>query len=131
MKMEEIYFLSLGDVIEIHRDQITRYGGMMGVREQGLLQSALALPLASFEDHYLHENIFEMAAAYAFHLCKNHPFFDGNKRTALVCALIFLELNGFHVSDPEGILFNVMISVAAGKMEKKAVATIFKKLSNA
>lgn len=130
MNMEEVYFLSLGDVVEIHRDQITRYGGIMGVRHQSLLQSALALPLASFEGHYLHGNLFEMAAAYAFHLCQNHPFVDGNKRTALVCALIFLKLNDVHLPDPEGLLYSVMMRVAKGKMEKKELAHIFQKLTS-
>ncbi len=128
MKKDEIFFLSLGDVIEIHRDQINRYGGLLGMRDQGLLQSALAMPLASFEGHFLHSNLFEMAAAYAFHLCKNHPFFDGNKRTALVCALIFLEMNDLHLSDPGEALVSVMLNVAEGKMEKQELANTFQKM---
>ena len=87
-----------------------------------LLQSALAQPEAGFGGHWLHEGIFEMAAAYAFHICKSHPFLDGNKRTALEAALIFLELNGISIIDPRRTLVGVMLSVAEGKMSKKELA---------
>lgn len=84
--MTEPIFLSFEDVIEIHRDQIVRYGGASGVRDIGLLQSAVLMPLAQFEGKFLHKDLFEMAAAYLFHLAKNHPFVDGNKRVGLVAA---------------------------------------------
>jgi death-on-curing protein len=71
-------FLSLGDVIEIHRDQIARYGGDPGIRDLGLLQSAVAIPAAGFGGRFLHTDLFEMAAAYLFHISQNHPFIDGN-----------------------------------------------------
>ena len=87
-------FLTLADVIRIHVDQIERYGGLAGIRDLGLLQSALAMPGASYGGEWLHRDLFEMAAAYAFHLSQNHPFVDGNKRTALASALVFLEPNG-------------------------------------
>jgi death-on-curing protein len=74
-------FLNLAEVLEIHRDQIERYGGQPGIRDLDLLQSALAMPAAGFGDRYLHEDLLEMAAAYLFHIARNHPFVDGNKRT--------------------------------------------------
>src|SRR6185369_192349 len=86
-------FLTLDEVLEIHRDQIVRYGGSMGVRDMGLLQSALAQPQATFERQFLHHDIFEMAAAYLFHIVQNHPFIDGNKRVGVAAALVFLLLN--------------------------------------
>ena len=74
-------FLCLGEVVEIPRDQIERYGGSPGIRDLGLLQSALAMPAAGFGGRYLHTDLFEMSAAYLFHITQNHPFADGNKRT--------------------------------------------------
>ena len=90
-------FLSLGEILEIHRDQIERYGGDAGIRDLGLLQSALAVPASGFGGRYLHSDLFEMAAAYLFHLVQNHPFVDGNKRTGAVAALVFLSLNGIEI----------------------------------
>jgi death on curing protein len=78
-------FLDLVEVLEIHESRIELYGGRPGVRDLGLLQSALAQPSAGFGGEYLHGNLYEMAAAYLFHVSRNHPFVDGNKRTALAC----------------------------------------------
>jgi len=127
--MEDVVFLLLAEVIEIHRDQIERYGGHPQVRDMGLLSSAIALPAASLEGRFLHEDIYEMAAAYAFHICGNHPFMDGNKRTALACALVFLEMNGISLEDPEGMLYDAMMDVACGKKGKKDVAAVFRLLA--
>ena len=126
--MHEPLFLTLAEAIEVHTDQITRYGGQDGVRDFGLLESALAQPEASFAGRWLHKDIYEMAAAYAYHLCQNHPFIDGNKRTALACALLFLELNGVSVSDPKGLLQGAMLNVAAGRMNKAALAQLLRAL---
>src|SRR5512143_1409321 len=100
--MAEIIFLTLAEVIEIHADQITRYGGSHGIRDMDLLSSAVAMSSASFGGKFLHADIFEMAAAYAFHIAQNHPFIDGNKRAALASALVFLELNGVSISGLSG-----------------------------
>lgn len=127
--MREPIFLTLAEVIEVHTDQIARYGGQDGVREFGLLESALAQPEASFADAWLHGDLYEMAAAYAYHLCQNHPFIDGNKRAALACALVFLELNGISVRDPNGLLKRVMLSVASGRLPKAEVGETFRDLS--
>jgi death-on-curing protein len=121
-------FLTLAEVINLHADQIHRYGGSLGVRDLGLLESALAQPSASFGGAWLHQDLFEMAAAYAFHLCQNHPFIDGNKRIALVCALVFLELNRISPLDPKGRLKDAMLRVATGRMNKEALATLFRSL---
>ena len=83
-------FLTLDDVIEIHGEMIARYGGSDGIRDKGLLESAVATPQASFGGDYVHTDVFEMAAAYLFHIVKNHPFIDGNKRTGAMAAFVFL-----------------------------------------
>jgi death on curing protein len=124
----DIFFLTLAEVIEIHTDQIHRYGGQDGLRDLPLLESALAQPEASFAGEWLHADHYEMAAAYAFHLCQNHPFIDGNKRTALATSLVFLELNGITILDPRGRLENAMIRIASSKMNKQDFAKLLRKL---
>ena len=126
--MTNIIFLTLAEVVEIHKDQIERYGGSSGIRDIGLLSSAVAMPYASFSSEFLHADIYEMAAAYAFHICQNHPFVDGNKRTALASALVFLELNGISISDPKEKLYDAMIKLATGKINKPEFAKILKDL---
>ena len=128
MEAKEPFFLALTDVISIHKDQIERYGGQSGIREMGLLQSALAMPQASFGGERLHRDLYEMGAAYVFHLSQNHPFVDGNKRTALACALVFLELNDVSVTDPEGRLYTAMMDVANGLMGKLDFASVLRSL---
>jgi death-on-curing protein len=87
--MPKITFLNLGEVLEIHRDQIARYGGSSGLRDLNLLKSAVAMPQATFDGEFLHTDIFEMAAACLFHIVGNHPFLDGNKRVGAVACLVF------------------------------------------
>lgn len=123
----EPVFLSLVEVLEIHRDQIARYGGSEGVRDLGALQSALAMPAAGFGEDYFHSNLFEMAAAYLFHVSRNHPFVDGNKRTATVAALVFLSMNGVDVDAPEDDLVEMVESVARGETEKVDAAAFFRR----
>ena len=126
--MTEPCFLTLAEVIDIHNDQLTRYGGQHGVRDFGLLESALAQPEASFGGEWLHTDLCEMAAAYAYHLCQNHPFLDGNKRTALACALVFLRLNGLSIEDSKGLLKNAMLKVASGTMSKTQFSQLLRTL---
>ena len=87
-------FLSLDEVLELHADQISSFGGTPGVRDEGLLESALAQPQATFGGQFLHPTISEQAAAYLYHIAMNHPFIDGNKRTAFAVMDTFLRLNG-------------------------------------
>lgn len=93
----EFRFLTLEDVLELHALQIEAYGGATGIREQSLLESAVMMPQASFGGSYVHSDVFEMAAAYAFHIAENQPFVDGNKRTALDnrCLLLIKRSQGF------------------------------------
>lgn len=126
--MKEPIFLSLAEIIELHSDQIKLYGGSEGVRNMHLLQSALAQPEASFGGVWLHEDLFEMAAAYGYHICQNHPFIDGNKRAGLAAALTFLGMNDIMVLDPKGMLCEAVISLASGKMSKKEFASLLRRL---
>ena len=119
-------FLTPEEVIEIHADQIERYGGSPGTRDKDLLQSAVAMPESGFGEHYLHTDLFEMAAAYLFHLVQNHPFVDGNKRVGAASALVFLELNRVTVTVPNDALVETVLKVAQGKMGKAGVAEFFR-----
>lgn len=119
-------FLTLDEVMDIHRDQIKRYGGMLGVRDAELLESALAAPQSGFGDQYLHGNLFEMASAYLFHVVQNHPFFDGNKRVGTAAALTFLELNGMETKISNQTLVATVLAVAQGRIEKFALADFFR-----
>lgn len=119
-------FLTLDEVMDIHRDQIERYGGMLGVRDLELLESAIAAPQSGFGDQYLHGNLFEMASAYLFHVVRNHPFLDGNKRVGIAAALTFLKLNGVETKIPNQVLVATVLAVAQGKTEKSAIAAFFR-----
>jgi death-on-curing protein len=123
--MNGVDFLTLDDVLEIHRDQIEHYGGSPEIRDAGLLQSAIAMPQATYEDNFLHDNIHRMAAAYLFHITQSHPFVDGNKRTGAVAAIVFLELNGFEMNAPEDEFEKFVCQVASGKANKEAIAEFF------
>jgi death-on-curing protein len=120
-------FLTLDEILKIHKDQITRYGGDPGIRDIDLLHSAIGMPAAGIRDRYLHCDLFEMAAAYLFHIVQDHPFVDGNKRTGVVAALIFLELNGIEIEVKETKLESMVRSVAEGKMGKSKVAEIMRR----
>jgi death-on-curing protein len=115
-------FLTLDEVLLIHADQIGRYGGTHGLRDLGLLSSALGMPGAMFGSTYLHPTLAEMAAAYLFHIGQNHPFLDGNKRVALAAALAFLWLNGQRLEADDDELTELVMGVASGRVGKAEVA---------
>ncbi len=115
-------FLSLDELLVIHRDQIERYGGSPLVRDLGLLQAAAATPAAGVTGKYLHAGLPEMAAAYLFHIVKNHPFVDGNKRVGAVAADVFLALNGLQLAVDPDEYADLVIAVASSKIGKSPVA---------
>ena len=119
-----LVFLSLAEVLEIHRDQIDRYGGAAGIRDIELLKSAIGMPSATYGGEFLHTDIHEMAAAYLFHIAMNHPFLDGNKRVGAVAALVVLALNGYEFNAPEDDFADMVIAVASGEVPKSD-ATVF------
>jgi len=124
--MLEPEFLTLDEVVAIHRDQIERYGGSLGVRDWGLLQSAIAMPSATFGGQFLHSDLCEMAAAYLFHIVQNHPFIDGNKRVGAMAADIFLALNEARLVADEVDYADLVLSVARGETSKSAAAEFFR-----
>jgi len=119
-------FLETSDVLAIHGNQIDLYGGEHGLRDMGLLESAIAQSQASFGGEFLHADTFEMGAAYMFHIVQNHPFVDGNKRTGLAAALVFLDINGIEINAPDGSLYDLTISVATGNSGKPEIAEFFR-----
>jgi death-on-curing protein len=122
-------FLTIEDVLELHEDQIATYGGSYGVRDQGLLESALAQPRAMYGGDYLHSDVFHMAAAYAYHLARNHPFVDGNKRIAAAAGIVFLAINGHELRADDEVLYDTMIAVATGTLEKERLADFYRRHS--
>jgi death-on-curing protein len=122
----DIAFLTLDEVVAIHRDQIDRYGGSLGVRDWGLLRSAVAMPAVTFGGQYLHGDLNEMAAAYLFHIVQNRPFFDGNKRVGAVAADVFLALNSVQLVADQDDYADLVVSVARGEAGKSDAAAFFR-----
>ena len=122
-----VEFLALDEVLSLHADQIARYGGSALVRDVGRLESALAMPAATFGGELLHASLDEQAAAYLFHLVKNHPFVDGNKRTGLVAMLAFRGLNGRRLEAPDDELTDLVLGVAEGRVTKADVAVFVRR----
>lgn len=118
-------FLSLDEVLELHADQISSFGGTPGVRDEGLLESALAQPKATFGGQFLHPTISEQAAAYLYHIAMNHPFIDGNKRTAFAVTDTFLRLNGCALNLTDDRAYDLVMRVARGTMTKEELSTEF------
>ncbi len=98
------------------------------MKDASLLDSAVAMPKATYNGEYLHPDIYKMAAAYTYHLCLNHPFVDGNKRTALVAGLLFLDFNGIDIEDPDGVLYEAMIKIASNEKDKDYLVNLFEQL---
>ena len=121
-----VEFLTIDDVMELHAGQIAAYGGSDGLRSLDLLQSAIAQPQAMFSGVFLHTDIFQMAAAYLFHLVQNHPFIDGNKRIGLEAGLVFLQMNGYSIETEDVFLVELILGVAQGKIEKPEIAEFFR-----
>ena len=118
-------FVSKSMVLSIHARQIERFGGTPGVRDEGLLESALAQPKATFGGQFLHPTIREQAAAYLYHIAMNHPFIDGNKRTAFAVMDTFLRLNGCALNLTDDRAYDLVMRVARGTMTKEELSTEF------
>lgn len=119
-------FLTLDEVLALHEDQIQRYGGLSGLRDERLLASALGAVEATFDGAYLNESLAEMAATYLVNVVRNHPFLDGNKRTALASALTFLWMNDLEVESVDDDLVTLVLSVAEGRSTKADVAVFLR-----
>jgi death-on-curing protein len=116
------HFLDLWHVLQARQRPIERYGGSAGIRDPGLLHSAISMPQASFGGEYLHKDVFDMAAAYLYHIIQNHPFVDGNKRAGAAAAIIFLAMNDIQIEADEEGLVNITLRVATGESGKSELA---------
>ena len=147
-------FLTLSEMLQILENQIKHYGGGFGVRDLKLLDSAIYMPesktsqsqsfccignyctggvsptfQSSFDEHYLHKTIPAMAAAYAFHICQNRPFIDGNKRAALASSLVFLDINGYEFHCKDETLYGKIMNLAKGDLKKEELIQFYEKHS--
>src|ERR1041384_865839 len=125
-----VHFIPKEVVLTIHAGLLQRYGGEPGLRDAGLLESALSQPEMTFGGKYRHRTLFEKAAAYGFHVCKNHPFVDGNKRVAFVLMDVFLQKNGWEITSSEEEAYGLMMDLASGNITKTHLATWLKKHSS-
>ena len=124
--MLQPWFLDINHTMRLHRNLIEVYGGSEGIRDVGLLHSAIAMPQASFGGEFLHRDLFEMAAAYLYHIVQNHPFIDGNKRTGAAAAIIFLSMNDMELIVEEETLVDLVLQVACGSVGKQEVASFMR-----
>ena len=120
-------FLNYNNINNIQNYQIQHFGGDYGLRDKGLLESAIGNVQAMFGGQYLYSDIYSQATAYLYSIVKNHPFVDGNKRAGAMTAVVFLELNGYHFNAPPDVFANLVIGVAAGKIQKETIIKFFKK----
>ncbi|MGI8966364.1 MAG: type II toxin-antitoxin system death-on-curing family toxin [Limisphaerales bacterium] len=120
-------FLTLQRILKIHDASLAEHGGTAGIRDHGLIDSARASAENTF--HYAGGDLFEIAATYAFHIAESQAFLDGNKRTAITSAIMFLKLNAVEIIPDEDALYNAMIAIAKKRLDKKGLAEIFKKLA--
>jgi death-on-curing protein len=128
---DDYIHLDLEDVLVIHALVIARFGGADGLRDKALLESAIAAPLASFGGKSVFVDAVEIAAAYLFYLCKNHPFLDGNKRTALGACLTFLKLNGIQPSTQNPPWTALTMGIAEGRLTREAATEVMRSLVKA
>lgn len=120
-------FVPIGAVLAIHAELLRQFGGRHGLRDQGLLESALDRP--KHLQHYENANLFQMATAYAHGIIKNHPFLDGNKRTGFMTAYSFLKINGRELTASEEDAVITMLGVAEGSIDEAALAKWFEENS--
>jgi len=125
---DDCVHLNIHSVREIHAEAIKQFGGLNGVRDENLLASAVLTPQSSFGGKSPYADIVEIAGAYLFHICKNHPFLDGNKRTAMMAAIVFLRLNGIEPLPDSGKWEKLMLDVAADKLDRATTTQCLRKL---
>jgi death-on-curing protein len=125
LKTIEPEWITEEDVLAIHNEQIATHGGGAGVRDMGLLQSAIARPQNAFHYNQI-VSLDKLAAAYAFGIAKNYAFIDGNKRTALVVSLTFLSINGYKLSSNQGENYVVFYDLAQGVITEEELAAWIK-----
>ena len=125
--MQPFFFLSVEMVLQIHQRVIEDFGGDPGLRDRGLLESAVAMPQSTFGGSFLHVDLAEKAAAYLFHLCLNHTFIDGNKCVAVTAAEVFILSNGCELGASDDELIEITLSVAQSQASKDDVIEFFRR----
>lgn len=125
---EDCIHLSVETVREIHAVALKRFGGSEGVRDENLLASAVLTPQSSFGGKSPYADMVEVAAAYLYYLCGNHPFIDGNKRTAMMAAIVFLRLNGIEPAADSDEWEAFLLDVASSKLDRDATTRRLRKL---
>jgi len=118
-------------VLEIHGEVLAAFGGATGIRDRGLLESAVAAPQATFGGESPFSDLEEIAAAYLFYLCRNHPFVDGNKRAAMTAAIVFLRLNGIETAPDGEVWEQLVLDVAASRIDREETTARLRKLLRA
>ena len=126
--IEFVNFLTVDDVLKIHGQQLLHFGGAQGIRDHSGLEAAVQQPQASWAGEYLYESVFDMAAVYAYHIAESQALVDGNKRTALHAALLFLAINGYEILVDDPRLYDAMIAIANKEMEKEDLSDLFREL---
>ena len=127
-RANECVHLSVETVLKIHEESIRKFGGASELRSRDLLESAVAAPQASFEGESVFADVIEIGAAYLFYLCSNHPFVDGNKRTALGACIVFLKLNGAQLAADSVKWERLTLDVAAGRIERDTTVVRLREL---
>ena len=122
------FHLTVAIVREIHAEALARFGGSAGVRELALLESAVAAPQASYGGKSVYADVTEIAAAYLFYLCRNHPFIDGNKRAALGACIVFLRLNGIEPKPDAPDWEELTLAVATSVLDRDETTARLRKL---
>ena len=125
---DDCFHLTVEIVREIHAEAIAEFGGSEGIRELALLESAVAAPQASFGGRSPYSDLIEVAAAYLFYLCRNHPFVDGNKRAALGACLVFLRLNNIEPSADGPRWEELTLSIAASELDREQATARLREL---
>lgn len=124
----DCFHLALDIVCEIHREALKKFGGLSGVRDKALLASAVLTPQSSFGGKSPYTDLVDVAAAYLFYICRNHPFLDGNKRTAMMAAIVFLWLNGIEPAPDNERWEKLMLAVAASKIDRQETTERLRRL---
>ena len=125
---EDCFHLTIEIVREIHDEAVKIFGGLHGIRDEALLASAVFAPQSSFGGKSPYVDLIEVAAAYLFYLGRNHPFLDGNKRTAMAAAVVFLRLNGFDPAADSDDWERLVLDVASGKIDRGQTTRRLRKL---
>ena len=125
---DDCFHLTIDVVREIHDEALKRFGGLQGIRDENLLASAVLAPQSSFGGKSPFADLIDIATAYLFYICRNHPFLDGNKRTAMMAAIVFLRLNGIEPAPDSERWEKLMLDIAAGKIDRQETTARLRRL---